>query len=261
MKKKDWTNVRFGRLVALHPAENIGGSSAWFCECDCGNTLTTYTNNLVRGLTKSCGCLKREAASSKGEDLAGQVFGRLTVLRLYSKSPRRWECSCECGSIKAVGAFHLKSGHTQSCGCLQREATIVSNQTHRMSKTPTYGTWCCLRNRCLKPTDPSYPRYGGRGITVCERWKVFENFLADMGEKPAGMTIERIDNDKGYEPENCRWADRTEQARNRRSNVILMVRGDEMLALDFIRRFGLDRKRTYWRLKRGDTPDQILENP
>ena len=141
------------------------------------------------------------------EDLRGSAFNRLTVMERDTTKARRphWMCRCDCGSLVSVASCDLKSGHTKSCGCWNAEDKVTSNTTHGYSRTPTYISWTNMRNRCTKPSDKRYSSYGGRGIKVCESWmNSFEEFLSDMGEKPKGMTLERIDVNGNYEPGNCK---------------------------------------------------------
>lgn len=163
-------------------------------------------------------------------DLTGQQFGRLTVVSFAGIVNRRarWECVCTCGARIVTGRQDLRSGRTRSCGCLRRENTTAIKTTHGMRHTPEYKAWAAAKGRCTNPTDRAYEYYGGRGITFSPSWlDSFENFLADMGMRPSPRhTLDRIDNSKGYAPDNCRWASRMEQANNRRSNHLVTYQGE-----------------------------------
>lgn len=151
------------------------------------------------------------------KDLSGQRFGMLIVLEKLPSRLRKvmWRCQCDCGAEADVRGSHLISGWNKSCGC-NRIKAITTHGLSRMRSTE-YVIWQGMKQRCLNPKNAKYGSYGARGITVCERWLAFENFLADMGSRPAGLTLERVNNDKGYGPDNCKWATLSEQARNRRT--------------------------------------------
>jgi hypothetical protein len=156
--------------------------------------------------------------------LAGQRFGRLVALRLGPKRGRirTYICACDCGSTVTVLTDNLRRLRTQSCGCHAREWASAVNLQHghstkRSGRTPTYQTWRGMKARCFDPNSISYPRYGGRGVTVCPEWRdSFEAFLLDMGDRPPGTTLDRRDPNGHYEPSNCRWASAKEQVSNRR---------------------------------------------
>lgn len=176
----------------------------------------------------------------KFQDISGRRFGRWTVLArceppVGCAHERRtfWRCLCDCGTTAVERRDSLIRGASQSCGCLNREAASarcsLRNTTHNGSLTPTYRIWHGMIRRCSDPSRVAFADYGGRGITVCDRWLSFENFLADMGERPEGMSIDRINNDGHYEPGNCRWATATEQARNTRRSKLTIDLVNEIL--------------------------------
>jgi hypothetical protein len=155
-------------------------------------------------------------------DLIGKNFCRLTVLsradnNRYGKS--QWLCECKCGNLTTVIGSKLNSGHTQSCGCLQAERAVEANKTHGNTGSPEYNSWSSMIQRCTNKNRKAYPDYGGRGISVCETWlNSFEVFLNDMGKKPSySHSIDRIDNNKGYYPDNCRWSTPQQQKTNQRA--------------------------------------------
>lgn len=169
-------------------------------------------------------------------NLVGLKFGRLTVLNRTTGNGVRFLCRCDCGNETIVQSGNLRTGHTQSCGCMAKEMTVDRETKHGYSKTKAHNTWCAMRSRCFNKDNKRYSYYGGRGITVCERWLVFENFLADMGVPELHQSIDRIDNDGNYSPENCRWTDVKTQSRNRRSNVLIKYKGEEALLADWAKR-------------------------
>lgn len=157
-------------------------------------------------------------------DLSGQRFGLLTVVQiaeLTRKGPK-WLCQCDCGGTISPRYDALLRGRAKSCGCTRKR----HGHTGVGWATPEYKTWAGIIARCCVPSNGTYPKYGGKGISVCDRWRIFENFLSDMGSKPsADHSIDRIDNSQGYHPENCRWATRTQQGRNKTNNRMLTIDG------------------------------------
>lgn len=185
-------------------------------------------------------------------------FAQLTVLSRAANDRfgrTQWNCRCDCGTECVIALFRMKSGHTKSCGCIRGRY----RSRHRAKGSPTHNSWCAMKQRCSDPRHAQFAYYGGRGITVCDRWRSsYEAFVADMGERPAGMTIERNDNDGPYEPGNCRWAPDAEQARNRRSTIKVERNGVTKCVKDWCAELGLNVDRIYGRIRRGETPQEAL---
>jgi hypothetical protein len=178
--------------------------------------------------------------------LEGLRFGKLIVLRrvLPEVGRSRFVCVCDCGVFYVGLGTDIKSGNTTSCGCFKREIGRTSNLKHGASRedsrTGAYRSWATMKSRCYNEDNNRFDIYGGRGIKVCDRWlSSFENFLADMGERPDGHSLDRIDVNGDYTPENCRWASSHEQARNQRTNVWYLFEGERMIQADVARKLGV----------------------
>ena len=200
------------------------------------------------------------------KDMAGQTFRKLTVLAFgYIKNHSAWwKCLCECGNTTIVQGASLRNGHTKSCGCLYTPLPPRPKRTVPvMSEHPLYDTWKQMRHRCNRPSHKMYPHYGGRGIKVCDRWNVsFRNFLADMGDKPSpAHSLDRINNDGDYCPENCRWATQTEQTNNTRRSHLLTLNGKTQTVSQWARELGVHRGLFFGRLKDGWSDYDTLTIP
>jgi len=193
----------------------------------------------------------------------GAKHGRLTAITELNDGLALYRC--ECGASKITRRQHVLSGRVQSCGCLQKEratATLIArNSTHGKFGTPIYAVWNSMISRCYNPNSQAYANYGGRGIGVCSDWRDFANFYADMNDPQRGLTLDRIDNSKGYSPENCRWVNMTTQQNNKRSNVVLEYRGKFMTATEWATHLGINRMMIYDRLKAGWSVERTLTTP
>lgn len=198
--------------------------------------------------------------------LVGGRFGRLIVL---CRSQRRgkdtyWDCECDCGAIRIVAGSKLTSGHTKSCGCYSVDRARAAHTVHSCNikgmVSREYHSWNGMKQRCFNQRNAKYPRYGARGITVCERWRNdFAAFLQDMGKCPPGYTIDRENNDGHYEPGNCRWATPRQQSSNTRRNIFINVNGAALTIAEAARQFGLNPSTVQRRMTLGWPESRLLE--
>lgn len=222
--------------------------------------------------------LSTESTSVKGrkyfrKDHTGERYHRFVILRRSPDYIRPsgikvsvWFCRCDCGVEKSVQFSHLTSGCTRSCGCLAKENNVKRSRTHGHSLvgklSRTYRTYMAMKTRCYNIKAPNFPKYGGRGIKVCERWQnSFENFLADMGERPEGTSIDRINVDGDYEPGNCRWASAKQQQRNRTITVFLTINGETLSLAEWTERSGTPDYTIRARLSRNWSHERAVFEP
>lgn len=204
--------------------------------------------------------------TSKPRISAGDVYGFWTLIERipgsHSREPR-WVCRCVCGVTREVIQSNLRSGKSRGCGCqLLGQAT----KTHGQARTPLYGAWRNMMDRCYREGNRQFSGYGGRGIKVCEEWHTFENFAKATGPHPGkGLSLDRIDNDGNYEPGNVRWTTSANQNRNRRNNRVLTRLGESLCLADWAAKLGVDPSHLYRRMRKGMTPeeavDDIIKNP
>lgn len=251
----------FGHLTVIDFDQVKNGRTHWLCKCDCpaGTITSVARNNLVCGGTVSCG----DSRYHRTEDLVGQVFGKLTVLSRDNAKRNGhdtyWicECNCEDRTIVSVPRYRLLHGHTTSCGCYHREVARKCCTTHGLYSHPLHRVWANMKQRCDNENSTYYHRYGERGIHVCDEWADFENFYnwaMDNGYDH-GLTLERMDNNRGYCPENCVWADRVVQANNRSTNRLIEYAGEEHTMAQWARKLGVSYSTLKCRVDRGDMRD------
>lgn len=201
-------------------------------------------------------------------NLIGKRFGRLIVQSRTkpvwgSGINSVWVCLCDCGGTIEVPTVRLQESKTKSCGCLTIESRFIHSGkvqlTHGMTNTSEYGIWAGMKNRCFNTTDPTYIRYGGRGITVCDSWRnSFEAFYNDMGPRPTDLTLDRINNNGNYEPNNCRWATRIEQSNNREINVFYSFKGQQLTLPQIAREININVRTLRTRLNRGMSEEKAF---
>ncbi len=281
-KATDWTGKRIGKLVIIKQIESVRKPNGipvrvWRVKCDCGNEISMRASILSayltgrRSMIASCGCeYKKSFSNFKFKDWTGVRVGRLVVIEnLGHRGPsghrrRVWKAKCDCGKEIEIEAGNLSTAARGkrvgkrydgiSCGCARTEAAKKFGKTHGATAggkaSSEYASWSKMRQRCLNKKCKEYKWYGANGITICDRWlESFENFLADMGEKPnKNLTIERINGLGNYEPGNCRWATKKEQSRNTRRTVRVEYKGKIRSLADLAEEAGLKNFVVYQRV-------------
>lgn len=258
-KLNDLTGQRFGRLTVVERAENIRQANGkpvvmWECICDCGNKIITSGRNLKTESTKSCGCYHKEISKKcnnhRIKDITGEKFGRLTAIKIIGyKNGYIWECKCECGKTTNVSLANLNSGNVKSCGCSNKG--IIRNYKHGFGRTRIYQEYRGMIDRCK-----NNKRYYRKRIKICDEWLGENGFINFCDWAMANgyrddLTIDRKDNDKGYSPDNCRWATAKEQANNRRNNINITINNETKTLKQWCEYYELPYKTVYARLKRG----------
>ena len=224
-QEKNIAGQKFGKLTAIRRDfdEKHHPHTFWLFKCDCGNTSIIRKNSVMSGKQTTCGCSRDEG------DITGKKYNRWTAIKrdhsINGNDPY-WIFKCDCGNTRSVRKYTVVKGVSKSCGCFREEHGRKMLTKHGMFCHELYQTWVAMNKRCYLKNYSQYKNYGARGIAVCDRWRnSFEDFLEDVGERPKGMTLDRIDNDGDYSPENCRWATVLQQANNKRNNVSVVING------------------------------------
>ena len=256
----DLTGQVFGRLKVVGRGVSSSAASHWVCLCSCNNHCVVGVASLKNGQTQSCGCYRYERVSEANLiDLTGQIFGRWTVIgRATGHKEAHWTCRCICKNFGVVSGSSLRRGGSTSCGCFHSEVSAEIHLRHGAliggGRTSEYNSWASMITRCFDQNHPSYKNYGGRGIGIDDpRWLKFENFIGDMGKKPPGTTLERVDNNLGYSKENCIWGTHEVQSRNKRNNSWVTVQGNDLLLIDACEKYGVSLTNVRTRVSRYGT--------
>lgn len=263
---EDLTGRKFGMLTVVSRESNDKhGCTRWKCDCDCGNKgIIISRQSLMRRKHVDCGCVLK-----KYQDITGLKSGRLTAIKIVEKNKRGyniWLCQCECGNTSKVVASALRAQEIKSCGCLKREITSLTKTKHHQSGTPLYSVWLGMKDRCYNPRCKAYKHYGARGITICEEWlgdKGSTNFfnwaLSNGYEK--GLELDRIDVDKGYSPDNCRWVTFLVQSNNKRTTRFITYNGETKSLADWCRYYSMPYDAVHQRLSNKWTFERAITTP
>lgn len=262
----DITGRRFGKLTVLYLSEETRKqvNKKWMCRCDCGSEVLRDGRSLIRGEKKGVHATCGECVERKNAKLEGRKFGRLLVLRKANKSPF-WICLCDCGTEKSVSGYNLLKSIASSCGCITKERLTEKNKrnaTHRMTGTRLHNIWDTMKARCYRPNSKDFKNYGGRGIMICEEWKMsFETFYEWSMNNGYGdhLSLDRVDVNVDYEPSNCRWATTKEQGNNTRINRHITINRQTKTIAEWSDISGIGPKALRYRIEAGwDEKDLLL---
>ena len=260
-KRIDLTGTRFDHLTVLgRIGTNSSKQVVWRCRCDCGNETTATTGTLTMGRKKSCGCKQ-----GGFQDHTGERFGKLTVLECTGRSKDGnpiWLCRCDCGNMHEATARNLVHGKVKSCGCKRHEGTRT---THGEADSRLYNVWNAMKQRCSNPNNTAWHNYGERGIRVCDEWQTFESFKEwaiangyDESAKYGKCSIDRIDTDGDYTPDNCRWVDYVVQGNNRRDCTSITADGITRTIAEWARENNINPSTIRSRLRAGWEPARAV---
>lgn len=260
--REDLTGKRFGKLVVLYEAEKVGEKTHWICKCDCGNLKNVSSIHLKNGDTKSCGLCEHK--------FIGKRFGKLEVLEISRRERTKsgslkiyFDCVCACGNKVEVVYQQLKEGKTISCGCYRKQKVIENNTTHNQSNTRLYKIYMGMKKRCYNKKCEAYSYYGGKGIKICDEWSSYETFMqwALSNGYSDDLSIDRIDSNGDYEPNNCRWVSIKEQANNKSNNTVLEFNGRQMTIAQWSEVTGIEKTVISRRIHLGWDIQRALTEP
>lgn len=262
MKFIDLTNNKIGKLTVMGLAQKTKNRSIlWKCKCDCGNEIIVRNVNLLEGLIQDCGCEKKKKIEN------GDRFTRLVVInQLDNKHFAQFVCKCDCGNVIIAKACDLRNGVVKSCGCLAKEIREKGCPKHNLYYTRLNKIYDAMKRRCFNHNHIYYNNYGGRGITICDEWlgrNGFVNFYSwatNNGYKD-NLSIDRIDNNKNYSPENCKWSTTMEQQHNKRNNVKYHYNNEYLTAPELARKYNISLSTLNHRIKKGMEIKQAIETP
>ena len=264
-KLENLSGQRFGKLTVLerdryYISPSGAHSIMWKCKCDCGNVVSVRGSHLKEGKSKSCGC-----NGGKLIDITGKRFGSLVVLEKVNHKRTRYKCRCDCGNTVEVDSYYLRHGIANPCQCSKKYHSGEDSATykHGGSRTRLYGIWQGMLNRCRNSNIERYANYGGRGISVCDEWQDFSAFKewANSNGYKEDLSIDRVDVNKGYSPDNCRWADSKTQAYNKTTTRTISLNGESHNIAEWAEITGINKGTISSRLNRGWSEERAITVP